>query len=669
MAKISKTSVLFAILLVAAILCVYLPGLSNQLFFDDLRLQEGNVFGKYGSLLQFKQRMLSYGSFVWIQDLFGEGWWKQRIVNIVLHILTVGALYALFRRLMALARFPHDIENQEHFQSSRDAALRVGLIVFALNPVAVYTVGYLIQRSILMATLFAVLACFTYVRGLESGRVAWFIGAAACYIAAALSKEQAALTVAMAAPLYVYVCRPSLKKIALVSAATAVVLALAVGAVLSIYGNLVGHLIDSQSAAYLKQLQAISPDVGGKIYGLSILNQAALFFVYGSLWVIPYVGAMSVDMRPAFPLSYGSALPLLGALAYVVLLAASIWAVLRKDGVLRLAALCLLFPLLWFFTEFATVWLQDPLVLYRSYLWAVGIPGLIAIVLTGFRPRTIYLIGVVLALVFSGLVIERVMSMESPETVWEDAASKVDLKAPANAVGRHRPYLNLGTERMSRGRFAQAERDFMTAEALNDLNGNARFSIGVAQLQQKKYADAIRSFKAAQDEGYKGQTLWYQRAEAYAALGHPKEAFDAYGEALKTGRSDVNDGEGARQLIEQVHLRRAETGMAIRRYDDAVNDYEAVLKTSPQNSRAMVGLAMALTGKGHAAQAKTQMDTLIAKAPSGPAYYARAMAELGMNDKDSALKDLDLAAKADPANAQRYAMAKAQIARMPSGKP
>jgi tetratricopeptide (TPR) repeat protein len=666
MAKISKASVIFAILLIAAILCVYGPGLNNQLVFDDLRLVELNFFDAYGNLLQFKQRMLSYGSFVWVQDLFGEGWWKQRVFNVVLHVLTVGALYALFKSLLSRTQFPHDIEHQDHFQASRDAALRVGLIVFALNPVAVYVVGYLIQRSILMATLFAVLACFTYVRGLETGRIGWFIGAVLCYVAAALSKEQAALTVAMAVPLYIYVRRPTWKKIMIVSGATAAVLALAVGAVLSIYGNLIGNLIDNQSVAYLKQLQAIDPNIGGKVYGLSILNQAALFFVYGFLWVVPYVGAMSIDMRPAFPMSFGSALHLIGALAYVALLLTSIWVVLRKDGVLRFAALCLLFPLLWFATEFATVWLQDPLVLYRSYLWAVGIPGLIAIVLTGFKPRTIYIIGVILALVFGGLAAERVMSMQTPESVWEDAASKVDLKAPANAVGRYRPYLNLGTERMARGRFVQAERDFITADALNDLNGNARFSIGVAQSQQKKYPDAIRSFKAAEDKGYTGQTLWYQRAEVYAALGHPKEAFDAYGTALTTGGSDVNDNEGAKQLTEQIHLRRAEMAMSIQKYDDAVKDYEAALKTSPQSSRAGVGLAMALTGKGESAKAKEQMDALIARSPSGPAYYARAMAQYGMKNTTEALKDLEAATQADPANAQRYAMAKAQLNSAPA---
>ena len=47
----------------------------------------------------------------------------------------------------------------------------------------------------------------------------------------------------------------------------------------------------------------------------------------------------------------------------------------------------------------------------------------------------------------------------------------------------------------------------------------------------------------------------------------------------------------------------------------------------------------------------------------------RAMAQLGLNNKAEALKDLDEATKGDPANAQRYAMTKAQITSMPAAKP
>ena len=668
MAKISKATIVFATFIVVAIACVYFTGLQNALIFDDQRLAEGSIFGQYGSLFHLKQRMLSYGSFVWAQDIFGEGWWKQRVINVGLHMATVAALYALFKTLLTRTQFPHDIESQDHFVASRNAALLAGLALFALNPVAVYAVGYLAQRSIVMATLFAVLACWTFVRGLISNNLGWYVASILCVVATALSKEQAGLIVGMTVPLYIYVKRPSWKKIVYVSIGTAVLLALAVALVFSFYGNLIGNLIDNQSVDYLKQLQTLDPDIGKRVYALSILNQAAHFFVYGFLWVLPYVGWMSIDMRPAFPMSLMSPVHLIGAIGYVALLAASIWTLMRKDGVLRFAALCLLFPLLLYATEFVTVWLQDPFVLYRSYLWAIALPGLFAIVLTGFKPRTIYIIGVLLSLVFGALAVERVMSMKDSETVWDDAASKIDLKAPLNAVGRARPYLNLGSERMERSRFAQAERDFATAETLNDLNGNARFSMGVAQLGQKKIPEAIRSFTAAERQGYTGQTLMYQRGEAYLALGHAKEAFVAYTQALALGASDASDHQGAKDMTEQIHMRRAEAGLSTQQYDAAAKDYEVALKSSPQSSRLGVGLAMALVGKGEAQKAREQMDQLIARAPSGPAYYARAMAEMGLNNKAAALKDLEEANRIDPGNAQQYAMAKAQISGVAAAK-
>ncbi|MDU7587470.1 MAG: hypothetical protein E7K47_08725, partial [Acidovorax sp.] len=72
----------FALFLVVVTLGIYLPGLQNTLLFDDNLLKNGTIFSGYGSLTEFKQRMLSYGSFVWLDGIFGEGWWKQRLFNI-----------------------------------------------------------------------------------------------------------------------------------------------------------------------------------------------------------------------------------------------------------------------------------------------------------------------------------------------------------------------------------------------------------------------------------------------------------------------------------------------------------------------------------------------------------------------------------------------------------
>ncbi|WP_448676370.1 tetratricopeptide repeat protein [Delftia acidovorans] len=664
MAASPKAIYWFSALLFLAILGVYLPGLNNGLLFDDMRLTDGTIFGNYGSLLDFKQRTLSYGSFVWIEQLFGAGWWKQRVFNIALHLATVAALYALFKALLTQTRFPHDIEEQPHFLASRDAALQLGLILFALNPVAVYAVGYLVQRSIVMATLFALLACWAFVRGLQSGRVLWHVAAFICYVLAVLSKEHAFLTVAMVVPLYIFVRRPGLKAAMVIVGVALMLLAIASAAVFHFFGSLVGQIFDEQSQGYARQLEALRPGITSQIYPLSIINEAALFFAYGFLWIVPYVGWMSIDLRPAFPLGFGSIWHLAGAMGYLTVLGCAIWALIKRPGVIGLVALCILFPLLWYATEFATVWLQDPFVLYRSYLWAVAIPGLVAIALTGVKPRTIYIAGIVIGLVFGALSFERVLSLQDAGTSWADAAEKIDKKAPANAVGRGRAFLNLGTARADKGMLDQAVQDFATANVLGDLGGNALFNMGAILSQQRKFTEALNAFDAAQSKGFKGQALHYQKAEAMMAMGQLRPAFEAYSLALN---EPSEDSDNAMQMEQAMRLKRAEVAIGLQQYAIAADDFRRLLQASPNAPRPTVGLGLALVGQGDSAQAKQLLDALISRSPSAPAYYGRAMAHRGLGHLPEALKDLDQAIRLEPQNPQ-YRQIRNQLSPAPAAK-
>jgi len=649
---------LFAALLVLAVLGVYLPGLHNGLLFDDLRLEDGTIFQAYGSLLEPRQRMLSYGSFVWVQEVFGEGWWKQRLVNVLLHLGVVAALYALLRSLLLTARFPASFEEQAHFAASRTAALRVGVALFALNPVAVYAVAYLVQRSIVMATLFALLACWMFVRGLQTRAAAWFAGALLAYVLALLSKEYAVMTAALAVPLYVYVRRPPYKQVAQVAAAALLLVAAAVAVLWRVYGGVIGQVFDAQSQELVQRLEALRPGVAQRIYPLSILNEAALFFFYGLLWVLPNVQWMSIDVRPPFPLGFASAWHLLGALGYLALLLGAGWLVLRRSNLWGLAALLLLMPLLWYFTEFASVWVQDPFVLYRSYLWAVALPGLAAIVLTGFRPRSIYILGVVAGLAFGALALERVLSLQNAGTAWADAAEKIDRKAPANAVGRSRAYLNLGAHHLEKGLYAQAERDFAMAEALGDTGGKALFNIGVTLQQQKKHSEALNAFAAAEAKGFTGQSLHYHRGESAFATGNYALAFQAFDAAHRQASDALDGGDTLQQLI---RLRRAETAIGANQFDAAIEAFTELLKESPGNPRLEMGLGMALVGKGETERAIALFDQLLARAPTASTFYGRAMAYRTAGNLPQSLKDLDRALKLDPRNPQ-YRAVREQVA-------
>ncbi|EFK97765.1 hypothetical protein LDC_0180 [sediment metagenome] len=72
-------------------------------------------------------------------------------------------------------------------------------LVFVMHPVAVYGAAYLIQRTILLATLFSLLSWLCVLRGLEERKPLWLWLSVLCYVDAVLSKEHAVMVPAVGA--------------------------------------------------------------------------------------------------------------------------------------------------------------------------------------------------------------------------------------------------------------------------------------------------------------------------------------------------------------------------------------------------------------------------------------------------------------------------------------
>src|SRR5690606_25155855 len=159
------------------------------------------------------------------------------------------------------------------------------------------------------------------------------------------------------------------------------------------------------------------------------------------------------------------------------------------------------------------------------------------------------ILGTVVGLAFAALALERVLSLRDAGSAWADAAEKIDRKAPPNAVGRSRAFLNLGAHHLEKGLYAQAERDFAMAEALGDTGGKARFNTGVALQQQKKHAEALRAFAAAEAAGFSGQSLHYHRGESAFAVGDYARAFQAFDAAHREASEALEGADQMRQLV------------------------------------------------------------------------------------------------------------------------
>lgn len=187
--KNTMGSLALALLLIAATALLYGHALWNPLVFDDKPFFIETTLKQYGaSIFHFDLRWFSYASFGWTYNLFGLNWFWFRLGNLVLHALTAVLLFAFFYRLLAVTSQPQNSATEQN--QLRWTAFFAALI-FALHPVAVYGVAYLVERSIIMATLFGIAMLFCYLEGLTRENAKWLVASALFYFLAVFSKSTA----------------------------------------------------------------------------------------------------------------------------------------------------------------------------------------------------------------------------------------------------------------------------------------------------------------------------------------------------------------------------------------------------------------------------------------------------------------------------------------------
>ena len=326
---------------------VYLPFLGNPFIFDDLNFFSSDVLSHYThSLFDFELRGLPYASLGWTAAIFSDAVPHFfHLGNTLLHVSNVILLFYLLRQLVGAA-----------LPEQKDSSTLVwgawfGALVFAVHPVAVYAVGYVAQRSILMATFFALVMQFAYLRGLLTGKKRWLMLATVAYFAACFSKEHSVMMPAVLAALTILL-RPSnkLDKHAFRSiwAAFAIIGLFTVLRAKGVFGT----PYEAMASQLFEQQRIVESTP--VLHFLSVLTQAGLFFKYLLLWLLPNPAWMSVDMRehfiPAWTAWQGG-LGLLGFVAYGVVG----FKLLLRGRWLGLIGLALLYPWLQFLLEFSRV--------------------------------------------------------------------------------------------------------------------------------------------------------------------------------------------------------------------------------------------------------------------------------------------------------------------------
>ena len=561
-----------AALLAGAALALYWSGLRHPLVFDDFHLSQYALKTDYAQAsARFGLRWLSDASFGAVHAVFGADPLWQRVANVLLHAATALALFGFFSRLFgALLEDP----------PSRRLAF-FGALWFLLHPVAVYGVAYLVERSIVLATLFSTLALWCVLEGLLRRSAIWYAAAAAAYLLALFSKEHAVMVPAVAAALAILVrggWRGPGWGLALVAAAAATVIAQKRQIFGTAYEPFASDILGGAAPGAIDAALA---------YPLSVLNQATLFFRYLLTWLAPWPGWMSIDVRTSFPQELLGWPHTAGFAAWLAYPVAAAW-LLRRRGRLGLLGFGLLYPWLLALTEVVAVRVQEPFVLYRSYLWMSGLPAILPAVLPAMlkplapRWRTGVLAAAALALAIGAH--GRLESFSSSLELWDDAVRKnTDMRAPYV----ERAYVNRGLAHLGAARLEAAGADFERALELNPRSPDAYLARGTLRLRSARLREALEDLDRAITLDAKYASAYNKRCIVKVGLGRTPDAI-----------ADCEKAVALDPRSDEAWINAGAVYRSLGRAADAAASYERALELKPKSGSAHYNYGVLLLEAG-----------------------------------------------------------------------
>ena len=517
--------------LIALLTCgLYLPFLQNPLVFDDKQFFAGQHFAYYATHpIGLMPRLPGYFTLAFTQTLF-ERIEAHRAISLALHALTACALYGLILEL--LSGDPSRGPGHRWAMDSRRAAIAAlfGASAFALHPVAVYAAGYLVQRSIVVATFFGVVCLALWHRALLRGHAGYTLAAAAAYSMAVLSKEHAAPLALAALPLAIMVGgdrRLRLRQSALLVAACVPAALLT----LALTRQLLGAAYEPNVQAIEAQAEAIGPGSPALTWPLSVVTQMGLFFRYLADWFLPMTRNLSIDLRVDYLAAGSQGDAVARVAAFVAVGFVSLAMLFRRDR-WRIAGYGLSFVWILYLVEFSAVRFQEPYVLYRSYLWAPGF-AIAAATLISVLPLRIALAAVTLACPLLFLQAhDRLATFSSARLLWEDAVAKL----PASPVPwGSRVLYNLGREYLYAGAPAKAVTVVERCMKQYPDTFQCVYARGAIHFELEEYGDAIESFERAARIEPRNGGVQYRIAAALERMGRREEAAARYRRARALG--------------------------------------------------------------------------------------------------------------------------------------
>jgi tetratricopeptide (TPR) repeat protein len=154
------------------------------------------------------------------------------------------------------------------------------------------------------------------------------------------------------------------------------------------------------------------------------------------------------------------------------------------------------------------------------------------------------------------------------------------------------------------------------------------------------HPQALVAFDRAEQAGYDLYNLPFQRGLSLLALNRPEEAYKAFEVAYARHPPSPTR--------EALLLNMGRTALQLGRKNDAVFLLTQLVKVQPRSPEVRYLYAMSLIGIDQHEGARQILDGLVREGGKAPAYYARAIANYGLNRKQDALSDIDTAIRLGP---------------------
>jgi protein O-mannosyl-transferase len=530
-AALRRIPVALAVCALLALVCgLYLPFIGNPPIFDDKLFFLGEQLSYYATHpIGMYRRAPAFASLAFTQVVWGDIE-SHRLVSLGLHAACALVLYALAYRLLLLAGSRESAPAAADDRRRARAWAFVTAALFAVHPVAVYGAGYLVQRSIVLSTLFGLLALLLFVRGLQRRSHADALSAAVMFNVSVLSKEHSVGLLAIAllalplvqvdrrfalrhAALYVLACLPSIVVVVLLNR------------------WVIGQAYEPEMGAIAAQVSDQIGHAGELTWPVSAVTQAGLFFRYVGLWLWPRTGEMSIDVRVDFLEQWSVFWIVVKVAAFVAVGIAGLW-LFRRRGRYAIAGFGVLYTWVLFLPEFSTVRFQEPFVLYRSYLWGPGILLTAVAVLSRFRVRAAVVVFVAACPVLLYQAHDRLVSFSSGLRLWEDAVAK--LPSPSVPWGSRTLY-ELGREYLYSGQPDRALQVTDRCMAGYPESYDCYYARGAIHLQLQQYEQALPFFVRASELRPALGAPHQRLGMALEGLDRIEEAKDQYRLALKLG--------------------------------------------------------------------------------------------------------------------------------------